>query len=393
VPPLRLVLRNVLKHRLRFFLTTASLAVAVFLLCVLRSLTVALNAGVEASRSDRLIVQSAVSLFVNLPQGYQSKINAVEGVEQSMKMHWFGGYYQDPSNFFGQFAIDQDLLLDVYPEIDIIEGSAEAFLESRTRCLIGKSLAQRFGDEHFGVGKTIPIIGAIYPRADGTPWTFEVAGIYEPTSSNVDPSTLFFHWDYLEQALEAGGTSGPSGTSVFVLQLEDGANPVTVSASVDALYENGPQKVQTTSEAEFQAQFVSMVGNIPFFVSSIGGGVTIAILLAVLNTMLMAGREQTRDIGVMKALGFSNGTTAMAFILQGLLISLLGSGLGIGLALLMQAPLTSVLGTMFPGYHIAASVITSSVLLAIVVGLVSSAVPAWRAANLDVVDALRMEVG
>ena len=72
-------------------------------------------------------------------------------------------------------------------------------------------------------------------------------------------------------------------------------------AEVDELFTNGPQRVQTTTEAEFQRQFVTMIGSLPRFIASIGAGVLFAIVLAALNTMLMAGRERTADLGILKA--------------------------------------------------------------------------------------------
>jgi len=127
--PLRLIPKNLLKHPLRSLLTVLSLAVALFLLCLLRSLVVTLDAGVENSKSDRVIAQSAVSLFVFLPESYLGKIRAIDGVAEAIGWTWFGGYYQKPENFFAQFAVDADRLLAMYPEMEIIEGSEEAFLE------------------------------------------------------------------------------------------------------------------------------------------------------------------------------------------------------------------------------------------------------------------------
>ena len=93
-----LIFRNLLKHPIRSLLTIGSLTIAVFLLCFLRTVVTTLEAGVEAADSRRLWVQSAVSLFVDLPTAYQSKIEAVEGVERTCKWQWFGGYYKEPSN-------------------------------------------------------------------------------------------------------------------------------------------------------------------------------------------------------------------------------------------------------------------------------------------------------
>lgn len=384
-----LVFKNLTKHKVRFTLTVLSLAVAVFLICVLRSLVVTLDAGVRAAATNRIVVQSAVSLFVNLPESYQGKIRGVEGVEQALKLQWFGGFFQDQSNFFAQFGTDAEDFLDVYDEVKLIEGSREDFVRNRQACLVGKDLIERFGDQGFELGATIPIIGALYPRLDGTPWQFQIAGVYESTSSNVDDNTLWFHYDYLAESLEGGSADGPEGVGVYVVQVQEGHEPVQVMASIDGLFENGPQRVQSTSEAEFQAQFVSMIGNVPMFVSSIGGGVTLAVLLAVLNTMLMAGREQRRDTGVLKALGFTDGQVAGVLLGQALVLVLLGGGLGIALAKVSEPGIVKMLGTMFPGFAIQPDVLGLAAAVTAGIGVLAGILPALQAARLEVVDALR----
>jgi putative ABC transport system permease protein len=385
--PLRLILRNLFKRPLRFTLTALALMMAVFLVCVLQSLVVALDAGVRDAKSDRLVVQSAVSLFVGLPMAYQSKIEAVEGVELAMKMQWFGGIYQDRSGFFAQFGVDTDRLLDVYDEIQIVEGSLEEFRASRTNCLIGTGLVQRYGWEP---GSRIPLQSQIYPRDDGGPWEFTVAGIYESNSVSIDENTMFFDFRYLEETLRASGEENiDAGT--YILRIAPGTDTMRVMAEVDAMFENDSQRVQATSEAEFNAQFVSMLGNIPFFVSSIGGGVLAAIALAVLNTMIMAGREQTRDVGILKALGFTDRTVFAVLLSQSLLLCILGGSLGLGLARLASGPISMVLSTQFPGYEVTSGVLAQAALVALCIGLLAGITPAWRASKLQVVDALRGE--
>ncbi len=159
--PIRLVWKQLWRHKLRFLLTVASLSVAIFLLCILRSLVVTLDAGVRASTTHRLIVQSAVSLFVNLPEAYESKIRQVDGVDTCAKMQWFGGYYKEQANFFAQFAIDPESWLACYPEVEILEGSLKTFLTSRQHCLVGIRTAEKYG---FQVGQTVPITGTIFPN-------------------------------------------------------------------------------------------------------------------------------------------------------------------------------------------------------------------------------------
>ena len=81
----KLIRRSLLRHKVRTLLTIGSLAVALFLLCFLRSLVTTLEAGVASANQQRLWVQSAVSLFVDLPLTYQGKIEAVEGVKRACK--------------------------------------------------------------------------------------------------------------------------------------------------------------------------------------------------------------------------------------------------------------------------------------------------------------------
>jgi len=387
--PWRLVVKNLVAHPLRASLTVGSLVVAVFLLCFLRSVLVGLEAGVQASASNRCVVQSAVSLFVDLPLSYQSKIASVEGVEQTCKLQWFGGIYQDPSNFFAQFGVDEEVFLDTYPEVEVVEGSAEAFQRQRTACLIGRGLAERFGWE---VGDRVPLIGTIFTRTDGRPWEFEVAGVYRSTGANVDENTMWFHYDYLDETLEQGGAFGPRGVGVYVLRLEPGTSLEAVSAEVEGLFANGPQRVQATSEAEFQRQFVSMLGSVPTFLAGIGGGVLFAIVLAVLNTMLMAARERTQALGVMKALGFGDAVMAGLLLAESLLLCLTGGGLGVALAKGSEPVVASGLQQILPTFTITPETMVLGLGLSVAIGVLAGVVPAIMAARLRCVDALRAEV-
>jgi putative ABC transport system permease protein len=386
--PIRLVLRYLTGHPVRTLLTLGSLAVAFFLLSTLRSFIVTLEAGVKSAQTNRLIVQSAVSLFVILPESYDAKIRNVEGVAGTCRMTWFGGYFQDPSNFFGQFGIDEDTLFSIYPEIVLRDGTKEAFLADRRACVVGSALATKFA---WKVGDTVPLATPLFARRDGSTWEFHIAGIYHSTKSTVDNMTMFFHHDYLTKGLEEGAVDGPHGVGIYSVKVADGASPQAVMARIDALYENGPQRVQTTTEAEFQAQFVSMVGNIPFLLSAIGGAVFFAILLATLNTLLMSAREQWRDAGILKALGFTNAAVFAILLLESLTLTVAGGGSGVLLALATSDPMRLALGAMFPLYEVSGETAGLGLVLSVLVGLIAGVAPAWKLARLAPVQSLRAE--
>ena len=405
--PWSLVLANLKAHPLRSLLTLGSLCIATFLLCFLRTVLVGLEAGVQASASNRLVVQSAVSLFVDLPVSYQDRIAQLEGVERICKFQWFGGVYQDPGNFFAQFGVDADQFLATYPEVTILRGpapdpadpadaarapherAARAFQTRRTACFIGKDLARKFGWEP---GKTVPILGTIFPHLDGSAWEFDVVGVYESKSANVDNNTLFFRWDYLDQTLESGVAGGPRGVGVYTVRMKPGVRVEELARKIDEQFQNGPQRVQATTEAEFQRQFVSMLGSVPTFLTSIGGGVLFAILFAVLNTMLMAARERTHDLGILKALGFGDGVAAALLMSESLLLCLAGGAGGVLTIVAVKGALAEFLSTFMPNFEVTPGTMGTGMLLALGVGVISGLVPAWQASQLRPVEALRAEV-
>lgn len=384
MPSFLLVWRNLMRRPLRSVLTILSIVVAVFLICSLLTLITTINSGVENADSRRLAVMSATGLFVELPQRYQAEIERVPGVEMTTKFQWFGGYYRSQQNFFAQFAIDPATMLAMYPECQVPGEQIEAFTKNRTSCLIGEQLARKHG---WKIGDTVPLIGALHPHPEDKAWEFQVAGIYHSSVPNFDNQTMFFHWDYYEETLEQGGVV--PGVGVFFVRVEKGANVPQVIADMEQTFADNDQRVDCNTEAEFQRQFVTMFGNIPLFVGWIGSGVVLAILLACINTMLIAMREQTTDIGVMKALGFTDGAMFSLLNAQALFLCVLGGGLGMLLAFATEGPVAQGLGSFFPGYQIRSGTYAFAAVVTVALGVLAGIVPAWNAGRLRCVQALR----
>ncbi len=385
--PWKLLLRNITGHWLRSLLTFGSVAVVVFLISMLHAVHSGLDRTVAATAANRLQVQSAVSLFVDLPLAYQQKIAQVPGVETICKWQWFGGRYeQDKGGFFAQFAVDADVWGAIYPEMKIVEGSLEGFTKTRTACVVGRQLAAKYG---WQVGQTVPILGTIFSRTDGKPWEFTIAGLYASSSASIDEQTMYFHFDYLRESLEQRAAVGPEGVGLYALRLAAGVEPSGVQQAVDALFENGPQRTRTMTEAEFTRQFITMIGDLVNLLPLVGGAVVFAMFFAVLNTMLLAGRERTRDIGIMKALGFSNAQSAALLVVEAVLVCAIGALVGIALALGLESAIKPVVETRMPGFAIDHWTLVLGAGLALVTGLLSGLVPAWLAARQSAVGAMR----
>jgi len=384
MPPFKLVWRNLLRRPLRSLLTVASLAIAIFLICGLRTMVTTMSLGVENANPRRLDVLSASGLFVELPMSYQSKLEQVPGVEMTTKFQWFGGYYRTQKDFFAQFAIDPDTMFRMYPECKVPPEQLEEFRKVRNGCVIGSALAKGFG---WKLGESIPIIGALHPHPQDKAWDFTVVGIYHSTNPAFDNRTMWFRWDYFEETLKAGGVTPSVG--VFALRAKPDANIPQVIADVEDRFKDSEQRIQCTTEADFQRQFQSMMGNIPLFMSWIGCGILVAIFVASLNTLLMSMREQTSDIGVLKSIGFTDGAVFYLFIAQAMFLCLLGGGVGLLLAWSTQSAIAQAFEVYLPSYVVTGNTFLIAAVICVLIGPLAGLAPALRSRKLRCVEALR----
>src|SRR5438132_7915778 len=93
-------------------------------------------------------------MIFNMPTSHADVIRGIPGVQDVTWANWFGGIYKDPKNFFGQFAIDADSYLRMYPEVVLTPQERATFLEDRTGCIVGDGLAKAYG---FHVGDRITL--------------------------------------------------------------------------------------------------------------------------------------------------------------------------------------------------------------------------------------------
>ena len=379
-----LILRNMTHSLRRTLLTIASIAVALFLFSTLRTVITAFNAAVEVADETRLIVRRSTSLVFPLPLAYRDRIAAVEGVSGVSWANWFGGEYQEPKNFFAKFAVDVDTYFDLYPELLIPPDQMAAFKADQTGCLVGSALAKKYG---FKIGDTIPIVGDIYPYPDGNEWRFVVRGIYEPETPDVDANTLYFNWDYLNQTMGDRGIVG-----IYIVKLASASQTAAVCQRLDATFANSSYETKTETEAAFQASFVGMMGNIGFLVSVIGAAIVFAIALVTFNTMMMAARERTKEIAVMKTLGFTDGAVLGLIVAEATLISLIGGVLGIGLATAAYNLTGFNLGGFVPSFMVKPSTVLLGLALSLAMGILSGLIPAIQAARMPIAQALREAV-
>ena len=138
------ILRNLKRKKTRTLLTVGSIAVALFLYGLLVTIDTALNMGVDVAGADRLVVRNKVSLIMPLPLSYQQRMRQIDNVTEATHATWFGGVYQEPKNFFAQFAIDTDTYRLVFPEFVMPDDQWQDFLDDREGAVVGRITADRF---------------------------------------------------------------------------------------------------------------------------------------------------------------------------------------------------------------------------------------------------------
>jgi len=377
----KLIVRNALRHRLRTGLTVTGLLVAVLAYGLLQTVVDAWYAGAAASSGARLVTRNSISLVFSLPLSYENRIRGVEGVSAVARSSWFGGIYQEPKNFFPQFAVS-DNYLSLYPEFILPDAQRAAFLRDRKGALVGRQLAERYG---FKVGDALPLRGTIYP---GT-WEFIVRGIFDGADEGKVTNLLLFHWDYLNETLRKSATLRADRVGVYVVGIDNPDNAAAVSLAVDAVFRNSLAETLTETEQAFQLGFVAMSNQIIAAIRIVSYVVILIIMAVMANTMAMSARERTAEYATLKALGFGPGFLATLIFGESLAICALGGGLGLALTPSAAAAFKSLAGGVFPIFAVSAETLAAQAACALAVGVLAAIVPAVRAARIRVVDGLR----
>lgn len=378
---LPLLWKNLWRKKVRTTFTLLSVFIAFILFGMLMTIRTAFMFGVDIAGIDRLVLIHKVSLIMPLPISYQNRLQNTPGVEIATHNSWFGGVYQDPSNFFAQIVVDPEPFLKVYPEYKLPADHLKAWLADRQGAIVGVDLAKRF---NWKVGDRIPILGTIWqPKGGGQTWEFNIAGIYDG-EPGVDKTQFFFRYDYLDEN-RAGG-DGLVGW--YVVKIADASQSQAMGAKFDAMFANSDAETKTTTEKGFVEGFANQVGDIGAMMIAILVAVLFTILLVAANTMAQSVRERTSEMAVLKTLGFSNTSILTLVLGESVFICVLGGSLGLLVAwLFVQGG--DPTGGMLPIFVLQPQALAAGVALILAMGVLAGLLPALSAVQLKITDGLR----
>lgn len=374
------VVRNAFRNRRRSLLTMLSISFSLLLLTLMVSIwrTFYVDMGAPLT-AKRMITRDRVSLSFLLPAYYRDKIRSVPGVVAVVPMTYFGNHYRDDrsSNAFAQLATDPEEYLKVASDKIVPPDQVLAWQRDRAGALVDVTLADKYG---WKIGDKITLLGTIFPVNP----ELTIRGIYHR-----DPpqNALYFNARYLEESFD--WFKGRAGW--YATQVAEPGDVARVSSEIDGMFRNSPQRTKTESEKAFQLSLVATLGNVKAFILGICGAVVFAILLVSANTMAMSIRSRTREVAVLKTLGFTRGRVLSLFVLEAVALAVAGGMVGIVAAagLIRWLTHSSVAIGVPTDMRVTLPAVGLSLLVAATVGFVSGYVPAYGASRINIVEGLR----
>ena len=379
-----LVRKNLFRRKLRAALMIVSILIAFMIFGVLAGFYRAFTAGEDRAAADRLITVNKINFTQPMPMAYFNRVRAVDGVRQVTHANWFGGYYQDPKNFLMTLAIEPATYFDMYrSELDISPEQLQAFISDRSSAVIGESMARKWG---WKVGDRVPVASNIFTqRSNGShTWDFTIAGIVKGKAEQVSTDFLLFQYAYFDETR----TFGKDTIGWLILQTNSPENNDRVAKTIDAMFANSIAETSTDTEKAFGKAFAAQFGNIALIVFLVVGAAFVTILMIVGNTMALSIRERTREIGVLKTLGFSGPRILRMVLGESVLLALLGGLPGLAIAALITIALRASLANIAPAFAVSPVIALEGIALMIALGLFTGVIPALNAMRLKIATAL-----
>jgi putative ABC transport system permease protein len=374
------VVRNTFRNKRRSLLTMVSIGFSLLLLTMMMSIwrTFYIDPGTpDAAR--RIITRDRVSLAFFLPAYYRDKIRSVPGVLAVVPMTYFGNHYKDDraSNAFAQVATDPEEYLKVASDKIVPPDQVLAWQRDRTGAMVDVELTKKYG---WKIGDRITLQSPYFPVQP----ELTIRAIYK-----IDPPAraLYFSTKYLEESVD--WFKGQAGW--YITQVASPNDVAPVSSAIDEMFRNAPLRTKTESQQAFLLSFVATLGNVKTFILSICGAVVFAILLVSANTMAMSIRGRTREVAVLKTLGFTRQRLLAMLVGEAVALSVAGGIFGVlaatgAIQWLTHSPLAIGIPA---GMRVTVPTMLVSLLVAATVGFVSGCLPAYSASRINIVDGLR----
>ncbi|HUS99124.1 MAG TPA: ABC transporter permease [Candidatus Thermoplasmatota archaeon] len=401
----KLAFKN-LRHRLsRSLLTLLGIAIGIMAIISLLALGEGMQQAVTgelSSLSDVIIVSTGGGGFSSFGGGGSTSageyftqrdiagIERLQGIKEvSTQLSGVGlAEYNGKTTVLSLTGMEVSVMKLQYASQNLEAGE---FLNEgeQNKIMIGYSIAHDTFDADISVGGRIKINGQ----------KFFVSGIFGKQGMggvSSDSIVLMSSRDFQK-------LTGQSNISLIYVRVNNVNDAESIATTIQNAI-NGNHGKKDFATAMTMTSILKMVQNIIGILQLVLVGIaSIALVVAsigIMNTMLTSVMERTREIGIMKAIGATTRDIMSIFIIEGVLMSGVGGSIGIILGVFGSQALTLILGSFMSmgggsSFQLVPIITITSVVLAIavslIVGVLSSLYPAWRAARMSPIEAVRYE--
>ncbi len=373
-----LIFRQLLRHRVRSFLTIGGISTSMFLFIAVQAMQTGVSQATNLNADDTTLVVYRKDRFCpftsQLPQYYDAAIRKIEGVRAVIPMRIVVNNCRTSLDVVTFRGVPLDVFLDFRQnDLEIIEGSIEQWQHRSDAALLGETLARRRG---LKVGD----------RFDAAGITAYVAGIIRSDEVQ-DKNVAYVHLDFLQQAIDKKlGT-----VTQFNVLVEDSSMLDQVAQAIDSEFTVAEHPTATRSEKAFVAYAAADMVELVAFTRYMGWGCIVAVLTLVGNAIVLSVQDRIKEHAILQTLGYSRLLIGRLIVIEGVFVGLLGGGLGTLAAVAVvewgQFSL-SIDGLSIP-IQAGMALLATGMALSLVLGILAGLVPAWQATRHEIAQCFR----
>ena len=377
-----LIKAGVLRKKVRSVLTVLSVSIAFLLFGLLQAASPIFTGQMDGLRADLVMTMSRFSMVGKIPYSHVEFIKEIEEVESVLYMDYITSVSQDSMLDGITVAMGGDI--EIYERFKISNEDLKAFKNLKIGALVGEAFAI---EKDISIGDRV-FVKSLSMNADGTyDWEFEVVGLYN-SSPKADEMGIVVNYDYFEDSR----ISDKGTVAVIVSKVSNPEFADVISQKIDDEFTNSSWATRSGPESQLAASMMAEFGDIELIINAILSAVFFTILLVTGNTISQSVRERTTDLAVLKTLGYQDNQIFIMVLLEALFLILLGVFTGLGMSLLSIPAINAASGGLMEGlFFLTTEKLLLACFIGVLVSFVSSIMPAYKALNLKVVDALRSD--